>query len=110
MARRLGPSKNGKIMAHEDSTSGSAPAHSFSVEGELTLAWFGSGDDNYHARINGERIETIVARMLGFPSDAEFQAALNNEVSSDPSQPGIVRTVPRFHISVSVSNDDSLIF
>jgi hypothetical protein len=92
-------------MAHRDSTSGSAPARSFDVQGELTLAWFGSGDDNYHARINGERIETIVARMLGFPSDAEFQAALNNEVSPDPDQPGIVRTVPRISLSVFVDDD-----
>lgn len=93
-------------MAHLDSTSGSAPADSFNVSGELQLAWFGSGDDNYHARINGERVETILARMLGFPSDAEFEAALSNEVSSDPSQPDIVRSVPRISLSVFVDDGE----
>ncbi len=96
-------------MAHLDATAGSAPASSFSVEGELQMGWFASGDDNYHSRINGERIETIVARMLGFPSEMELDRALQGEVSSDSTQPDVVRTVKHIHLSVFATDENDQI-
>ncbi len=57
-------------------TQGGAPADNFSIEGEIEMAFFPGQADAYHTRINGERIETFMARMLGFPSEAEFDAAL----------------------------------
>lgn len=80
---------------------------SFTVEGELQMGFFASGDDQYHTRINGERVETLIARMLGFPSEAEFEAALA-EVSPDSSQPDVVRTVPRVHLSMFVENEETI--
>lgn len=68
------------------------------------MGFFAAGDDQYHSRLNGERIETLIARMMGFPSEAEFEAALAGDVSSDPSQPDVVRTMKRISISVFVED------
>ncbi len=96
-------------MAHLQPTVGSAPASDFTIQGELQMAWFASGDDNYHARIEGERIETIVARMLGFPSEVELQSALDSEVSPDPDEPGVTRTVKHVHLSMFISSEEPLV-
>ena len=85
-----------------------APASSFTVEGDLQMGFFASGDDQYHTRINGERVETLIARMLGFPSEAEFEAALA-EVSSDASQPDVVRNGGKIFLSVSMMDDSPVI-
>ena len=85
-------------LAGEPTTSTS----SFSIDGELQLGFFANSEDKYHSRINGERIETVIARMMGFPSEEEFDAALAAGLSSDSSQPDIVKTLPRISISVFV--------
>lgn len=86
-----------------------APASHFSVDGELEMGFFAAGEDNYHTRINGERLETLVARMMGFPSEAEFQQAMNAGVSPDPGQPDVTRRIPRVHFSMHISDEDGMI-
>ena len=81
-------------------TQGGAPADSFNIQGDIEMAFFPGREDAYHTRINGERVETFLARMLGFPSEAEFEAALAGEVSPDPNVPVATRVMKGVSISV----------
>lgn len=90
-------------MAHSVGET-SVSSTSFSLEGALQLGFFASGNDNYHTRIDGERIETIIARMLGFPSEAEFEAALSGDVSANSVRPDVVRNIGRISLSVFIEN------
>ncbi len=82
-----------------------AAASSFSLEGELEIGFFSGRDDSFHARINGERIETVISRMLGFPSEAEFETALRDGVSADPDQPDVVRKAGQVYLSMSIQDE-----
>ncbi len=92
-------------MAHLGAETQVSSTTSFSLEGTLQMGFFASGDDSFHTRINGERIETVIARMLGFPSEVEFEAALSGDVSADPDRPDVVRNMGRISLSVFVDDD-----
>ena len=81
-----------------------AAASSFSLEGDLVMELF--ADQGIQTRINGERIETVIARMLGFPSEVEFDEAMRGGVSPDPSQPDVVRNMGKVHLSMCLQCDD----
>jgi hypothetical protein len=85
-----------------------AAASSFSLEGELEIGFFSGRDDSFHARINGERIETVISRMLGFPSEEEFEQALQGGVSADPDQPDVVRKAGQVYLSMSIQEEGSI--
>jgi len=84
------------------------PANSFSLEGDIEMAFFPGRDDAYHVRINGDRLEVLVARMLGFPSEAEFDAALAAGLSPDPDVPSVVRKMSDVSLSVHQFNSDGV--
>lgn len=83
-----------------------AAASSFSLEGDLVMDFFVGQKDAYQVRINGERIETVIARMLGFPSEVELDETMQSEMSPDSSQPDIVRSVGKVHLSMHLQCDD----
>ena len=77
-----------------------AAANSFSIDGEVELDFFPGREDAYRVMVNGERVEEIMARMLGFPSEVEFDAALASGFSPDPDQPSITRKMGSISLSV----------
>ena len=85
-----------------------APASSFSVDGQLELRYFASTGE-YHTYLDGERIETLVARMMGFPSDNEVSMAMDSGVSPDPSNPDITRMGGRVSMSMYLTDDNGTI-
>ena len=78
----------------------------FTVEGDVTLGRF---DDGNRVTIDGERVEDLIARQLGFPSDEEWEA-MSERLSSlradglapADGEPDIVREGVRLRIEVEV--------
>lgn len=78
----------------------------FTVEGDAT---FGRFDEGNHVRIDGERVEDIIAKAIGFPTDEEFDAMITrlNELRDQglapaDGEPDIVREGMRLRIEVEV--------
>ena len=102
---------------------------SFTLEGEAVLGFFAREFDDRHVRMqeptdpsvpvavstdasDGERIETIISRALGFPSDSEFDemSNRNHELREQGLQtvagiPDLVRRGTRLRITVEVLED-----
>ena len=78
----------------------------FTVEGEATLGRF---DDGNHVRIDGERIEDLIARQLEFPNDEEWQEMMGrldklreDGLAPADGEPDVLREGVRLRIEVEV--------
>ena len=49
----------------------------FSMSGQVEMAFFPDSPDSVHVRINGTRVEQLIAQMMDFPSDSEMDEALS---------------------------------
>ncbi len=83
-----------------------AEMSSFVVEGDATLGQF---DEGKHVRIDGERIENLIAEALDFPNDAEFEQMFahldelrQQGLAPADGEPDIVREGIKLRISVEV--------
>jgi hypothetical protein len=79
---------------------------SFTVEGDAT---FGRFDDGNHVRIDDERVEDLIAKAIGFPTDEEFDQMIGRlndlrEQGLAPAdgEPDILREGMKLRISVEV--------
>jgi hypothetical protein len=82
----------------------------FTLEGEVLL---GNFDDGNHIRVDGERLEDLISRNIGFPSEEEFDEMINRigQLREDgltiaEGEPNILREGTRLKISVEVLNGE----
>lgn len=94
----------------------------FTIEGEAVLGFFASEMHSHHVRIktdaegpesDGERVEQVIARSMGFPSDAEFDEMFqrNEQLRNQGLQPAdgtadVVRRGKRIRITVELVEGD----
>lgn len=76
-------------------------------EGELTLDYFSEADDSRRLRLDGKSMDTIVAEMLDFPTNEEFDEIFGKlgqmreqGMQPDGSEPDLTRSAGRYKIKI----------